>query len=135
MHNRKVIHCKEYQQIWTMEDIQFYLQEPLFVEKSWIDTWLPTIALVSLFFLAKTCATPFTCCPILFNTPNVPLRLQNVHFQKNLSAILAPKNTTFKTKVWRHDVKCNKTRKTIWKEKIVFMKQLMNLPSTTYLNT
>ncbi len=63
-----------------------------------------------LVLLNQTCVAPLTCCPIMSTTPKVPLKLQNVHFQNFLSIISAP-NTSFKTKIWWHDVRCNKKKK------------------------
>jgi hypothetical protein len=42
-------------------------------------------------------------------TPKVPLKLQSVHFQNFLSIISTP-NTSFKTKIRRHDMRCKKKK-------------------------
>jgi len=56
-----------------------------FRKKFWGVIWLPIVPIAALFFLAKTCVAPLTCCPIVSTTPKVPLKLQSVHFKKKLS--------------------------------------------------
>jgi len=90
--------------------LSFTYKNP-FRKESWSVIWMPIVPIVALFFLAKTCVAPFTCCPIVSTTPKVPLKLQSVHFQNFLSIISSP-NTSFKNQnmmTW-----CEMQKKNTW---------------------